>query len=231
MVEMGNCDVHQNWENLIWPYLIADRLGLDYNNVAMTMSSNQRILRTTLEQLVLDKPDIVVIGWTNMDRIELPLTNGDWARIGPHGCISEKSDPASLYYKDYYQHHYNDWLSFNQTVQAMFLLTTLCEFYKIKLYNLNGVFHNFLTNYNSIITKNFYSLRKAHFLYSEQIQKYTSTIDAMLEKILNQVWLLEPSTNLVDVCHTQNWATDQFGHPTLESQQNIADMFLAKMES
>jgi len=231
MVEMGNCDVHQNWQNLVWPRLIADRLGMDYNNVAMTMSSNQRILRTTLEQLVLDKPDIIVIGWTNMDRIELPLANGDWARIGMSGCISEKSDPVEPYHKDYYQNHYNDWLSFNQTIQAMFLLTNLCEFYKIKLYNLNSVFHNFLTNYNSIVTTNFYSSRKHHFLYSEQIQKYTNTVDAMLEKILNQVWLLEPSTTLVDICRIQNWAIDQSEHPTIECQPNIANMFLEKIGS
>lgn len=231
MVEQGNCDAELDWQNRIWPRLIAVDLNAEYKNLAISMSSNHRIVRTTVEQLAIDTPDILIIGWTNMARVELPLANGDWARLGPNGCCSEKSDPVEAHNQYYYLKNYNEWLSFSQTILGMFMLTNLCELYKIKLYFFNSIFHNFLTNYQSIQTKNFFNLKTHSFLYREQVKQDLQLADSMLQKILNQNWLLEPSNILVDVCRKQNWATDQFGHPTIEYQQNIADMFLEKIGS
>lgn len=229
MVEMGNCDHVPNWQDLVWPKLVADHLNASYTNLAVSMSSNRRILRTTLEQLVTDKPDIAVIGWTNMDRIELPLTNGDWARIAPGGCISEKSDPVSPHHEYYYRHHYNNWVAFTQTVQCMYLLTEMCEKFKTKLYFLNSIFHNYLTDYNQILKKNFYFLKGYTTTHATQIAQETQSIDLMLKKILNQNWLLDPSKTIVDFCKINHLKVDTWGHPAVESQSAISDAITKKI--
>jgi hypothetical protein len=52
--------------------LLADRLGLEYQNQALAGGSNQRIIRTTLEYLPkLDPAEtVIVIGWSSFERTE-----------------------------------------------------------------------------------------------------------------------------------------------------------------
>lgn len=61
---------------------IADRLDLEYKNIALPGGSNQRIVRTTIEELPFLKPreDFILIGWTSWERTEWWLNN-HWNQI------------------------------------------------------------------------------------------------------------------------------------------------------
>lgn len=65
-----------------FPRQIADTLNLEYTNIALPGGSNQRIIRTTIEELPFLKPkeDFILIGWTSWERTEWFLNN-DWKQI------------------------------------------------------------------------------------------------------------------------------------------------------
>jgi hypothetical protein len=76
-----------------WPYQLADKLGWEVDNIAKGGGSNARIFRTTMEHLLDNSPDHVVIAWTQTDRYELPYHTGDTIRI-MHGMASPEIDEA-----------------------------------------------------------------------------------------------------------------------------------------
>tara|TARA_B100001093_G_C26794265_1_gene1000394 strand:- start:1097 stop:1618 length:522 start_codon:yes stop_codon:yes gene_type:complete len=76
-----------------WPYLLAETLGYRVDNLARNGASNDYIMQTTVEYLETKTPDLVIIGWTTEDRIDIggktatvnhdPIVfkrwNSDWA--------------------------------------------------------------------------------------------------------------------------------------------------------
>lgn len=62
--------------------LLAQQLGLGYQNIALPGGSNQRIIRTTLEQLPHLDPmnTVLIIGWSGFERTEWYFQN-KWHQI------------------------------------------------------------------------------------------------------------------------------------------------------
>ena len=69
-------------EGLTATYQLAQRYGLEYENIALPGGSNQRIIRTTQEKLKeLDPKDtIIIIGWSDFARTEYFYKN-QWHQI------------------------------------------------------------------------------------------------------------------------------------------------------
>ena len=61
---------------------IAQRLNLEYTNIAQSGGSNQRIIRTTVDALIeLDpKETLLLIGWSSWERTEW-YWNNEWHAI------------------------------------------------------------------------------------------------------------------------------------------------------
>jgi hypothetical protein len=53
-----------------WPYKLADSIDYEVHNMGLSGSSNNSILRRTLEELSANHYDLLVIGWTSPGRIE-----------------------------------------------------------------------------------------------------------------------------------------------------------------
>ena len=53
-----------------WSYKLADQLGYEVHNMGQSGCSNSSILRRTLEELAVNRYDLVIIGWTSPGRIE-----------------------------------------------------------------------------------------------------------------------------------------------------------------
>lgn len=87
---------------LVYPYsqrhlptatqILANKLSLDYENLALPGASNQRIIRTTIQRLSeLDPANtIIIIGWTSFERTEW-FYNNNWHNIS--GGPEYKVDP------------------------------------------------------------------------------------------------------------------------------------------
>jgi len=77
-----------------WPYILGDLMGYRVDNLARNGASNDYIVKTTVEYLESNTPDLVIIAWTTPDRIDIggktatvnhdPIIfkrwNEDWAR-------------------------------------------------------------------------------------------------------------------------------------------------------
>lgn len=72
-------------KRLIWPSVLADKLGQPLTDFSLPASSNWRIARK-LQSLNLTKDDIVLIGWTAPTRFEFGLAD-DYDSIPSHHDI------------------------------------------------------------------------------------------------------------------------------------------------
>lgn len=61
-----------NRKELLFSNLLSQRLGIDYKNYSIVGSSNYRLCRL-INHLDIHKDDIVIIGWTGYDRLEIGI--------------------------------------------------------------------------------------------------------------------------------------------------------------
>lgn len=108
-----------------WPYKLADSLGYEVHNMGQSGCSNASILRRTIEELVINHYDLVVIGWTSPGRIE-------WKDdIGVAYDVWPGKPPESLFFQDHpwrinllnyiSQHHNSAYLYQQYLIQAISL--------------------------------------------------------------------------------------------------------------
>lgn len=85
--------------------ILASDLGLTYKNVALPGGSNQRIIRTTLDQLPeLDpRSTVIVIGWSGFERTEWYYQN-HW-----HQICGDPYYPVDQNLKQRWRDHINAW--------------------------------------------------------------------------------------------------------------------------
>ena len=54
-----------------WPYILGDLIGYHVDNLARNGASNDYIVKTTVEYLESNAPDLVILAWTTPDRIDI----------------------------------------------------------------------------------------------------------------------------------------------------------------
>lgn len=229
MVEMITLNTLPSWEVKIWPYLLAEKLNLEYINIGKTMSSNRRIFKTTVDYLLTHNDiDVVFVGWTSMDRVELPLSNGDFVRMTPHGECGEHSGPAETrFYKDYYKYHYNEWSQGIETFRMMYLLDCLCQIKNIKLWNINSIFDNYINRYKELIPYNFF-----HNTFDPTNPTYQSELEQMItlnNHVVSMNWAMPIDQSLTDFCSNNSLDQDEWGHPLLNAQESIMEVLFKSM--
>lgn len=80
--------------------VLADAIGYEMVNQSRSAGSNDRTIRTTLEYLQDQKPDIIVIGWTTWEREEWFVEN-DWWQVNSSGLSSDWPEEVKNRYKKY----------------------------------------------------------------------------------------------------------------------------------
>ena len=199
------------------------------------MASNQRILRTSIDLVVNHKVSTLIVGWTSFDRYEISMCNGDIARLGPGGTHLEyginNNDGPNLH-KSYYLNYHNEWLCIVSLLEKIILLESLCRAHQTKIYMFNAVQDNCLTEPTKFEHKNFWVSNKKKYSQWDQELKY---VNGLQQKILTFNWLMEPNYTFTDLCFDQNLPTDagvgvKSGHPEIEAQSVIADLFVNKIK-
>lgn len=234
-VAMSNLDYLENWQSKSWPALVANQLNSDYVNVAQTMASNQRILRTSIDLVVNRKVSTLVVGWTSFDRYETPMSNGDIARLGPGGTYLEygkNNEHSPDLHKSYYLNYHNEWLCIVSLFEKIILLESLCRAHETELYMFNAVQDNCVTNPYKFDHKNYWVSTNSKYFTWEQEVEY---VNSLQQKVLSFNWLMHPNYTFTDLCYDQNLPTDagvgvKAGHPEIEAQSVIADLFVKKIK-
>jgi hypothetical protein len=234
-VAMCNLNYLDNWQSRSWPALVAKQLQTDYVNVAETLASNQRILRTSIDLVVNCKISDLVVGWTSFDRYETSMYNGDIARLGPdsthleHGRNNE--DVPNLH-KSYYTNYHNEWFCIVSLFEKIILLESLCRAHQTNLYMFNAVQDNCLKNPTKFEHKNYWVANNRKYSNWNKELEYVNNLQ---QKIFKFNWLMDPDYTLTDLCFDQNLPTDagigvKAGHPEINAQSVIADLFVNKIK-
>ena len=218
--EVGNLDYLENWQDYTWPHLLAKSLNCTYKNLAITLSDNSRIFSTTLNEILLDPPDIVIIGWTAANRKQLPLANGDIARLGPESCITDNATITEELNKHWYSIHQNEWLSYIETLEYMVAIKSICMDYNCKAYYFNSIRSNNLDN----LIEHSFNVKVKH-LSPRRVRPDIDKAKRLVDSLNDVSWLLDQDDSLLQYCHKNKLEMDKWGHPAENSQQHIADYF------
>jgi hypothetical protein len=218
--EVGNLDYLENWQDYTWPHLLAKSLNCTYKNLAITLSDNSRIFSTTLNEILLDPPDIVIIGWTAANRKQLPLANGDIARLGPESCITDNATITEELNKHWYSVHQNEWLSYIETLEYMVAIKSICMDYNCKAYYFNAIRSNNLDN----LIEHSFNVKVKH-LSPRRVRPDIDKAKRLVDSLNDVSWLLDQDDSLLQYCHKNKLEMDKWGHPAENSQQHIADYF------
>lgn len=141
-----------------WPDQLGRMINEPVLNLSFGGSSNDRIFRTTTEELYKITPKYLIIGWTNSDRMELPLSNGDHIRCLPwQATVDDRfysieldtiSTSESEIHKFYISHLLNSLSNLKNLIRYVLILQDICQFRNIKFVNFFAISDNY---FNDII--------------------------------------------------------------------------------
>lgn len=75
-----------------WPFVLAELLDYEVNNLGISGVSNASMIRRTLGELAINYYDLVVIGWTSPGRFEWKDSSGD-----PYDVWPGQHDAANVF--------------------------------------------------------------------------------------------------------------------------------------
>ena len=215
-----------DWSDQSWPQLVANGLGAEYRNDAISLGSNNRLLRTTINGILEYKPDIVVAGITEASRIELPMVNGDRCRVNVENCYATNGSSTNQFHHTWFRDHHNDWLSFVATLQIVYQLKMLQQVHGFKLFLFNTVAHNWFNSWHSIVSESLFA-KFNHYKVASKLEQLQ--VHRLVDEITSLNWILPLHYSLYELTFDKKWDSDRFGHPALSVQSNIAELFLQRM--
>jgi hypothetical protein len=104
-----------------WPYLLADLIGYELDNLARPGSGNSRMVRNCVEQH--NNYDLIIVAWSHFARIETADENGFYD-LWP-GCDAGAHKAYSPWRKElieYTNRHHSDEYLYNQYLLNIILL-------------------------------------------------------------------------------------------------------------
>ena len=224
-VEQSHLELENNqWRDLYWPALIAS----DHDNIAASGASNTRIFRTTIDYIYTHKPETIMIGWTGLDREELPCANGDRVRLRTD-CTSFENDQDSMpepIHDAWYRDHHNTWLSFERLIQQILIVQDLCRSRGIVCWMFNSFFHNYIAYPGQPLQYNFNVLNEKWFHKRLDDLEHAKML---IDQINLEHWIWPPKHTLSQWAQTQHLEFESHGHPALSAQRSIADYIKDRM--
>ena len=216
-----------NWRELYWPAILAPT----HVNLAQSGASNQRIWRTTLDYIYSNHPcTTLYVGWSGIDRMELPSSNGDTINLRPKECYynSEPDRDTGTVHNHWYKYHHNDWLALDQLVDYILTIQDVCKGRGIEYWMWNSWTHNQLHNPLAIWNKSF-------FVQTDRWdRKQRADRDRLLNKVSNinfKRWLWPPANTLAEWAKLNDLPFEELGHPSLNAQQSIANYILQRTKT
>lgn len=196
--------------DLAWPFQLGEQLNCSTVNLAQGGGSNQRIFRTTLDYLTKHTPEYLIIGWTDVNRFELPICNGTYARINSNNVLYHEqlksNPPPKLLQEIYYKYLHNSYLNTDLLLTYILTIQDLCSAKNIKYLSFNA-FSPF--NINEVLTDyhEYYKYEQSQ-LDSKLVDAY-SQLNNKLSKINNFLHL-----TMSEYCRGHQAPLDSGGHPT-----------------
>jgi lysophospholipase L1-like esterase len=90
-----------------WPYLVSKLLNTPVTNLGVGGASNDYIFRTTVEQTIQTKYDIVIVAWSDTSRLEVCYKDTIL-------CVNAHGRRNIPWVPDYYKYSYNEKFGFRK---------------------------------------------------------------------------------------------------------------------
>lgn len=97
---------------------LADSLGAEVNNIALSGGSNDRIYRETINEICRVKYDLVILQWTDISRFETPTriindeyhnvhSTDKWLQHRPRTALWPTRDIDNIKWRDFYKDNWD----------------------------------------------------------------------------------------------------------------------------
>jgi hypothetical protein len=187
----------ENPKKHAWPVLLANRLGYDLSNFGNPGVGNDYIVKTTVNAVFEQKPNLLIVAWTSASRMEFHDENGSHVTWPGHFRKS-RLFPYRNQITDYVTQHNNEQLEYQDWLVKIILLQNYLE--------------NQLINYRFVNT---FDNQIRNVKYKEKSQHYIDQINT--DKFIG--W---PNSGLVEWFYTYPKAAG--GHPLEDGHAAIADI-------
>ena len=193
------------------------------DNLALGGGSNERIFYTTIEYLNHNKPDILIIGWTSMERFMLPGSNGSRLVITPlHSFDEQLGGDESAIAKHYYKHCHNQYSSLERTLNYIIHLQQVCELKHIKLLNFTSYLDPITDDYLQEISKDAFMSRSDEDTKRMGIQHNYKRLKKLVDLIDKKLWIKEFWYSMAR--HCKDFPVRKDGHPNVAGSDHWAKL-------
>jgi hypothetical protein len=226
-------------KQLSWPSCLGKMLDVDVCNLAVGGGSNDRIFRTSIQHLHLNQNiDFMVVGWTGISRVEIPLHNGSFLKItlNSKNALEDQSlqsNPPENYIKNFidnfYKWHYNEFVWVRNLLCHIITLQTICEQKRIKLkqfFAYDRTIEKLISDHHALTelcekSYEFFKLENLPFPKWEDRDRNIESIQNLIKQIDQESWIGWPTMTMQDSC--KNFKFDSSGHPLEEGHQYWAE--------
>jgi hypothetical protein len=129
-----------------WPYKLADSIDYEVHNMGLSGSSNSSILRRTMEELLENRYDLLIVGWTSPGRIEWKDQVGTPYNVWPgYETDSQfvREQPWRKTLIDFVSQHHNAEYLYQQYLIQILLLQSYCQLNDTKLLMIDTLQNNY----------------------------------------------------------------------------------------
>ena len=128
-----------------WPYVLSRMQKQEVTNLGKGGASNQYIIRTVIEETAKQQFDLVIVGWSDVSRIET-YTYGKPVCIGHYG---KRNIP---WVSDYYKHSYDTKFSFQTWFTQIlglqqYLISINQPYLFVNVAGLQGHYHDYKSDF------------------------------------------------------------------------------------
>ena len=181
-------------------------------NLALGGGSNERIFYTTIEQINLSRPDVIVIGWTQPERFMLPNANGSRVVITPiHSFDENTGEGKEAYSKFFYKYCANEFTSLERTLNYMLHLQQVCESMRIKLLYFNAWLPEITETSLRQIASSAYMSREDRNVERMGIEFNFKKLNDMIDRLDKDIWIKQFWYSMTE--HCKDFPREKDGHP------------------
>lgn len=185
-----------------WPAVLANMMEMPFRNDASDGSSNAKILRNTLKNVLLYKPEIAIIQWSDVARIEFyseqkVIWQGD-PENNVYQVCNYKRAKDNQFLRNYYALHSNNLVDMNKWLLQVYMLQTFFEKHGIEYYMASAFANNKLL---------------------EIFNRYETKLD-FIDEINTSKFIGWPDTTMVEWAYPTEVLP--LGHPSAAGHRKIA---------
>ena len=215
-----------------WPQKLSELLDTTVVNEAIPGSSNIRIFRDTVRFLHYNKPDLVIVMWSDAPRTEFfrpgegELQSIGMAQVTPQNVNSIKSFYHREAYESYYSFIHSEEKAIMESLSYMVAIKQICE-----ARNIPYISYNFKSNLWRSLERipRHLAPNKKDIPVATLLADLNMLVGALKSPIIFGV---TDDISFASICEKEHLAFSEYslGHPGIEAHKRMAEIIKEVME-